>query len=85
VVWSRTSDFLELSAIDLVHLVERRFGYPFGLVIEHSFVYQSADFVFQKRDPTVLGPYEIISMQEALEPYQKSDGLEITRHRLIEY
>jgi hypothetical protein len=85
VVWSRTSDFLPIGKIDIGHLVERRSGYPFGLVIEHAFVSRDADLVFQKRDPSALGRYEIISMRNALEPYQKSDGLEITRHRLIEY
>ncbi len=82
VVWSRTSDALENRQIKTDHLIEKAEGYPFGLVIEHAYTHVSpTTFVFQKRDPSADGPYEVVAEREALAPYRGRGGFELTRHR----
>lgn len=83
IVWSRNSDILHVGQICVEYIRRERVGYPFGLIIEHSFVYLKDGVVFQKRDPTSLGPYETVSEESALSPYLLRNGLEITRHRRI--
>jgi hypothetical protein len=83
VVWSRSADSLPLGHIDITRLRAEAVGYPFGLVIEHAFIYLSENSVFQKRDPTAIGPYEIINPVEALRPYTNRRGVEVTFHRLV--
>lgn len=56
-------------------------GYPFGLIIEHAFVELDEERVFHKPDPKPSSRYEVIQRGEALLPYLKSVGYELTRHR----
>ena len=81
IVWSRTASILPIGEILVSRLLKKEPGYPFGLVIEHAFVYLGDDSAFQKRDPSMAGPYEIVSYECALAPYAARDGYEITCHR----
>lgn len=81
VVWSRSADILPLGLIRTDTLNRRDAGYPFGLVIEHAFVIQDENMVFQKRDPSANGAYEIVGYGDALQPYLKRAGFEVTHHR----
>jgi len=83
IVWSRSSAYLPLGEIVVHQLQKEKKGYPFGLVIEHAFIFldSKTKMVFQKRDPSRMGPYEVVREQEALSPYQKLFGYEITRHQ----
>lgn len=81
IVWSRSSTALPVGQIKTEVLKRREQGYPFGLLIEHAFVVVDRQTVFQKRDPTENGPYELISLKEALQPYQDAVGFETTQHQ----
>jgi hypothetical protein len=81
IIWSRSSDVLPVGKIHVSELRKEAEGYPFGLVIEHAFVQTDEELVFQKRDPTPEGPYEMLSEESALAPYQDRFGFEVTRHR----
>ena len=81
IIWSRTSDILPTGHIQMDQLKKDQPGYPFGLVIEHAFTYLDENQIFQKKDPSENGPYEIISNDEAIQPYRTCNGFEITRHR----
>lgn len=83
VVWSRSASLLAVGEIKIDKLQKEVVGYPFGLIIEHAFVFLDDGSVFQKRDPTSLGPYEIVSENIALKPYINAHGFEVTRHRRI--
>jgi len=85
IVWSRSNNQLPVGQIITDHLRRENQGYPFGLIIEHAFIFTQpdSDEVFQKRDLSETGPYEIISQQVALAPYIDCCGFEITRHRRI--
>lgn len=81
IIWSRNDFSLPNGQIDVDRLHKTAPDYPFGLIIEHAFVHIAEDQVFQKRDPTANGPYEIVSPEEALSPYKDRHGLEVTFHR----
>ncbi len=81
IVWSRNESSLPIGKINLNDLILKRQGYPFGLIIEHAFVIIENGNIFQKPDPKSLGLYQIIFESEALSPYLKINGYEITRHR----
>jgi len=83
VIWSRSSDLLPVGSIRIEELQKERQGYPFGLIIEHSFVIIGNELVFQKRDPSLIGPYESVPGQIALKPYFNLNGFEVTRHRRL--
>ncbi|MBX3035156.1 MAG: hypothetical protein KF865_14650 [Bdellovibrionaceae bacterium] len=82
VVWSRSLMELPVGEIDFARLRPEIPGYPFGLVIEHAFVWLEDGWVFQKRNPSAQGPYEIVPVAEALAPYRERYGFEVTLHRL---
>lgn len=81
IVWSRSDSSLEVGQLQLAQLTKDEPGYPFGLVIEHSFVALDSDLIFQKRDPSASGPYERVTRAEALAPYTSCFGYELTSHR----
>jgi len=81
VIWSRSSNVLKIGEIRIEELRKDRDGYPFGLIIEHAFIYMDSHRIFQKRDRTAEGPYEILEAEQAIEPYRSRAGLEITLHR----
>lgn len=81
VIWSRSNESLPLGQIQVLKLDKGADGYPFGLIIEHSLVRIDEESIFQKRDPSKSGPYEIIPYEEALEPYKNLKGHELTLHR----
>ncbi len=79
-VWSRSSLELPIGEIEVRVLAERPPGFPFGLVLEHSYVQLDRDKVFQKADPEPASEIQIVSMREAVEPYLDLVGFEQTRH-----
>ncbi len=81
IVWSRSSAELPVGNIQVANLRKNVPGYPFGLIIEHAFVQTDESLVFQKRDPTPKGPYEMVPEEVALAPYLDHSGFELTRHR----
>lgn len=81
VVWSRSEDKLPVGEVRTENLTKDSSGYPFGLVIEHAFVNLKGGRVFQKRDRTAQASYEEIALKEALSPYQRRQGYELTHHR----
>ncbi len=81
VVWSRSANVLKFGEIKIESISRRDSGYPFGLVIEHSFVQLDETTVFQKRDPSATGGYELVSLEQALRPYIGAVGFEVTHHR----
>lgn len=81
IIWSRSENLLPRGSIRIDALNRRDPGYPFGLVIEHAFVLQDENRVFQKRDPSEKGGYEQVTYEEALQPYFNLKGFEITFHR----
>ncbi len=81
IVWSRNSDVLPVGQIQIVNLLNKPEGYPFGLVVEHSYICTNENQVFHKIDLTPEGPYEIVPENLALKPYTGVRGFEITRHR----
>lgn len=83
IVWSRNSLQLPLGQIFVEELLKKREGYPFGLIIEHSFVSVDSKIIFEKTDPKPSTLYRIISKKEALAPYQSLNGYELTRHRRL--
>ncbi len=83
IVWNRSSNELPWGSIKIEELEKSRKGYPFGLIIEHAFVFDGLNLVFQKRGPTPEDPYETISESNALQPYLSLSGFEVTRHRRV--
>lgn len=81
-VWSRSSFELPIGEIHVQEIAKRLSGFPFGLVLEHSFVQMEDEMVFQKADPNTTSKIELISSTKALEPYLKTKGFELTRHLL---
>ncbi|MBX2989180.1 MAG: hypothetical protein KF802_14925 [Bdellovibrionaceae bacterium] len=81
VIWSRGLMELPLGEIRIDRLRPEVPGYPFGLVIEHALVWLEDGWVFQKRNPSAQGPYEIVNIAEALAPYRERYGFEVTVHR----
>jgi hypothetical protein len=77
IVWSRRDWQLPLEKIDLTELAEKREGYPFELVIEHSFVHLSEGQIFQKPDPKFSSKYQAASFVGAISPYKKLNGFEL--------
>lgn len=76
IVWSRTSEEIPTGSI--------RIDGPYdGLVVEHAFVNIDGTSIFQKADPRLESPYEVISRDEALSSYVDKGGFEVTRHRII--
>ena len=82
-VWSRSSFDIPVGKIQVHELAKRQLGFPFGLVLEHSFVQINENTVFQKADPSLTSKIELVPLQKALEPYVKLSGYELTRHILI--
>ena len=83
VIWSRNSADFPIGQINIERLKKNRHGYPFGLVLEHAFVLITPSEVFQKLNPEPTGPYQIVSWDEAVRPYQAASGFEITAHRRV--
>ncbi len=81
-VWSRSSFDMPVGGIHVRELAKRPPGFPFGLILEHSFVQIDKSMVFQKADPTVTSKIEITSVENAIEPYAGLNGFELTRHIL---
>lgn len=81
ILWSRSEDLLQVGKISVEDLLLKRPGYPFGLIIEHAFVYIDDKHVFQKADPKPTSLYQITSVEEALQPYINLKGFEITHHK----
>ena len=81
IIWSRNSTALPIGKIRTAKLLKDNPGYPFGLIIEHAYTAINDQEVFQKRNPTPTGPYEVILENEAFAPYLKRPGFEITKHR----
>ena len=79
-IWSRSSHELPLGQIRIEDLAKRPPGFPFGLVLEHSFVQIENGMVFQKADPSLTSKVETIPLAKAIEPYAQLSGFEITRH-----
>ena len=67
-------------AIRIEELAQRRPGFPFGLILEHSFVHIDEHTVFQKADPKPSSAIELLAAAKALEPYTGLNGYELTRH-----
>lgn len=84
IIWSRATTALPIGKIRIEDLRKDRVGYPFGLIIEHAFVSIGEGLIFQKRDPTESGPYEVVSERAAIDPYRSAFGFEISRHRRSE-
>ena len=80
-IWTRSSSLLPVGQIRIDDLVQKRNGYPFGLIIEHAFVIIDEEKIFEKADPKPSTLYQITSKQEAFAPYQNLNGFELTRHR----
>ena len=81
IVWSRINNQLPIGDIKIDNLVKDTPGYPFGLVIEHAYVILDEDKVFQKRNPSQAGPFEVIHIEVATKPYHCLSGYEVTSHR----
>lgn len=71
---------MPIGQIQVKDLVKKQPGFPFGLVLEHSFVQLDGHTAIQKRDPKTTSVVEIISSAEAVEPYLKLNGYEATHH-----
>lgn len=80
-IWSRTSSEVPIGEIRVNELAKRPSGFPFGLILEHSFVRINNQSVFQKADPTMISKVEIIPLSKAIEPYAKLSGFEMTHHK----
>lgn len=83
IVWSRNSLQLPVGKIDLKALAEKHNGYPFGLIIEHSFVHIEKGQIFHKPDPKSSSVYQTSSFSDAINPYESLKGFELTRHRRL--
>jgi len=79
-VWSRNTFDIPVGEINVERLSKRTHGYPFGLILEHSFVKVESNFVFQKADPSLTSKVELIEMSKALDPYRNPNGFEVTLH-----
>ena len=82
-IWSRSSFDLPIGKIRINELAKRPSGFPFGLILEHSFVQIDNEKVIQKADPRMTSKVEIIPLSKAIEPYTRLKGFEITRHSPI--
>ena len=83
IVWSRSDFQLPIGQINLNALANKNEGYPFGLLIEHSFVYIEENQVFHKPDPKSSSLYQMASFVEVVNSYQMVKGFELTRHRRL--
>lgn len=79
-VWSRSAFELTIGKIQVHELAKRLPGFPFGLILEHSFVKVNETTAFQKADPKPTSKIELVSASEAIEPYSSLSGFELTRH-----
>ena len=82
-VWSRSTPYSVMDKISVRELANRKPGFPFGLVLEHSFVHIDEQTVYQKADPNLGSRIELISLTAALAPYVCLEGFEVTHHILI--
>lgn len=80
-VWSRNSNLMPLGQILISKFRKEDPQYPYGLIIEHAFVRTTSESVFQKRDPTAEGAYELVPHNSAISPYLGLQGFELTFHR----
>lgn len=80
-VWSRVSFEIPIGDIQVSQLARKEVGFPFGLVLEHSFVLLENDFVFQKPDPKLTSSPELVALQLALASYVELPGFELTYHQ----
>lgn len=74
-IWSRSSLELPIGNIRISELAKRSESFPFGLILEHSFVQIDGETVFQKADPTLASKVEIIPISKAVEPYSRLKAL----------
>ncbi len=79
-IWSRSSLELPIGQIQIHELAKRPPGFPFGLILEHSFVKINENTAFQKADPKLTSTIELVSVIEAIGPHSSLKGFEITRH-----
>lgn len=79
-IWSRSSLEVPIGQIQVHELAKRSPGFPFGLILEHSFVKLNENTAFQKADPKLTSKIELASVIEAIEPCSSLNGFEITRH-----
>ena len=79
-VWSRSNTNSNLNQINIHTLANREAGFPFNLVLEHSFVNFNTNLVVQKADPSLDSKVEIMTVEEALKPYVHKTGYEVTMH-----
>ncbi len=79
-VWSRQTFEIPVGKINIQSLSNKSVGFPFGLVLEHSFVHMSSGMAYQKRDPTLASSVELVSMTRALAPYVNLLGYEVSFH-----
>ena len=82
-IWSRTTLDLPLGKINVNELAKRTSGFPFGLVLEHSFVQLNQTEALHKPNPNLNSKVEILPLAQAIEPYLQLFGFEITWHFLI--
>lgn len=83
IIWSRNSFQLAPGQIDINALAGKCDGYPFGLIIEHSFVHLQKNQIFHKPDPKSSSEYQATSIEEAISPYEALKGFELTRYRRL--
>lgn len=81
-VWSRSTSQLPIGEIRGHELVKRLPGFPFGLVLEHSFVQIDRDLVFHKPDPTLTSTIAVAPLATSIGPYGKLNGFELTWHNV---
>ena len=82
-VWSRSTFDLPFGQIKVRELAKRQSGFPFGLILEHSFVQTDDGLVFQKADPSLTSKVELTSFTLAIAPYLNKKGCELTWHAPI--
>lgn len=82
-IWSRSSFEIPVGGIEVQKLSNRSEGFPFGLVLEHSFVQIDDENVIQKADPSLISKIEIIPAVKAMGPYVNLQGFEVTWHTPI--
>lgn len=79
-IWSRSSLELSIGQIQVHELAKRQVGFPFGLILEHSFVQIDETSAFHKADPTNASKIELTPLTKVLTPYLHLKGFELTRH-----
>lgn len=82
VVWSSSNPQLSPEKIFISELDKNKEGYPFGLVMEHAFIFLSQDEVFQKASPSDEHRFEIVTVNEALREYQRLNWHRVTLHNV---